>query len=148
MAAITDLATASSVANTDLLVVNQSGTDRKATALVVGTGLGISHYDSKFTQLLTHEYQVADDAVWLTPDKFFGFMFVAESAWGNYALVMLLGALNTATSIAKSSGVTVGSDPDGSLNVYYDGGNARYAIRNRLGSLTGIRVILVNMAAS
>ena len=32
MAAITDLAAASSVATTDLLVVNQSGTDRKVTA--------------------------------------------------------------------------------------------------------------------
>ena len=165
MAAITDLAAASSVAGTDLLVVSQSGTDRKATAdkfartgttnaattfggvEVGGTAQGVGIYDSKFTQVKTASFTLADDAVWLTPTKLWGFAMIAESAGANYALVYFGGGLNSVTSIAKSANTNVNADTDGGFNIYYDSGNAKYAIRNRLGVATGIRVIVFDMAA-
>lgn len=165
MPSLTELSAASSVAAADQLAINQSGTDKRVTAdkfAIVGaanaatsfggvsaggTGLGVSKFDSKFLALRSTEHLLADDAVWLVPATFAGFLDIYDSVYGNWATVFLNDYRGTVHLVAKSAGVTLSSDPDGSLNIYWDSGNSRYAVRNRLGGLTGLRVIVRDMRA-
>lgn len=156
MAAITDLAAASSVAATDNLVVNQSGTDRKVTAnkfAVVANANTLTNTNtfSGNTRVRPHiiddaySLDVSHDTLTLTAGglislgtAFAGFLVVTEETSGGTAAFLLGGgAVVKLGNSAGTFGTAVGSAGDNSINVYF---STTYRIINRY---TGTRTLKV-----
>jgi len=138
MAAITDLAAASSVAATDNLVINQSGTDRKVTAnkFVVAdnanTVTGVVTFSTApvAAHIKPVTLSLANNATQALPSTF-GLLIVQNATDGGQALVWLTGGgtniINqTATNFATTAGTA------SKVNVYISGGVAY--LENKLGA--------------
>jgi hypothetical protein len=138
MAAIPDLAAASSVAAGDLLVVNQSGTDRKVTAdkLVIAaaanTVSGVVTFSTGpvAAHVKPASVSLANNATQALPSTY-GLLIVQNATDGGQALVWLSGGgtsiINqTASNFATTAGTA------SKINVYISGGVAY--LENKLGA--------------
>lgn len=138
MAAIPDLAAASSVAAGDLLVVNQSGTDRKVTAdkfVVAGNANTVSGVVTFSAAPVAGHIKpvsasIANNGTQALP-SIFGLLIVQNATDGGQALVWLSGGgtsiINqTASNFATTAGTA------SKINVYISGGVAY--LENKLGA--------------
>ena len=166
MAAITDLAAASSVAATDNLVVNQGGTDRRVTAdkfaivdgantfganqrvprLEVDSANAYIDTDSSTTipvlYLRGAPAAVANDSPVSLPPV--GLLFIAVESLASYALIVTRGAYNATVEIFDSAGIfTTVKDTANSINAYYDVGVGGYRLQNRRGSTLNIQIVRI-----
>ena len=137
MAAITDLAAASSVAAADNLVINQSGTDKKVTkAVLLASTVPVSPtaISMAANTVITLASQTA-----LT----FGIMFVTESNTGHSGIFAIRGGYNNVVEIAESgTGFTITKDAAGSVNIYYDTG---YKIQNKTAATVSLYMTIIGV---
>lgn len=128
MAAIPDLAAASSVAATDLLVVNQSGTDRKVTAdkfVTVASGV-----TTVVAQLKITRATIANNGTQAL-GGIFGLAIVQNASDGGQALLWLsVGSATIISQVAANISTTQGTASK--LNVYASGGV--FYIENKMGA--------------
>ena len=132
MAAITDLAAASSVAATDLLVISQSGTDRKVTADKFVTVAGGT--TSQVGQLKATSVSVANNATQAL-GGIAGLALVQNLSTGAQALLWL-STPNTSIISQVGTGFTTTQGTAGKTNVYFSGGVAY--VENKTGSTSTI----------
>lgn len=137
MAAITDLAAASSVAATDNLVINQSGTDRKVTAdkfVTVASGV-----TSSVGQLKVTSVSVSNNATQALGGVA-GLALIQNLSVGSQALLWLS---TPSTSIISQvgTGFTTTQGTANKTNVYFSGGVAY--IENKTGSTATIVYITI-----
>lgn len=154
MAAITDLAAASSVAATDNLVVNQSGTDRKVTA----DKFGVLSNAATWTALQTFSAYVKTGRVqqsavvsmannaaqyvsdWVTGT--FGLLIIFDASNGYVgAFVLRGGAGATVEAIDPSNRFSTTSGTATSINCYYNAG--QYWIENKTGGTAQVSVLFL-----
>ena len=129
MAAITDLAAASSVAPTDLLVINQSGTDRKVTA-------GKFLYEVQDSQSMGNGAVLAL-STWTAVTN--GLLFIVEVANANVAIFNVRGGNNAVIEVSDPSSIaSITKDTASSLNVYYDSG---YKVQNYRGFTSTVVIV-------
>ena len=138
MAAIPDLAAASSVAATDLLVISQSGTDRKVTAdkfVVAGnanTVTGVVTFSTAPVagQMKPASVSLANNATQALAGTF-GLLIVQNASAGGQALIWLTGN-NTSLVSQVGTNISLTAGTASKLNVYYSGGV--YYLENKIGS--------------
>lgn len=138
MATITDLAAASSVAATDLLVISQSGTDRKVTAdkfVVAGnanTVTGVVTFSTAPVagQMKPASVSLANNATQALAGTF-GLLIVQNASAGGQALIWLTGN-NTSLVSQVGTNISLTAGTASKLNVYYSGGV--YYLENKIGS--------------
>ena len=143
MAAITDLAAASSVAAADLLVVNQSGTDRKVTAdkFVTTDGAGKT---AAVKQIVPTTLSLANNATQVIGASLFGLLMFEHVQSGAQGLVWLAGGANTVASISLRGGVSITKNTAGNINAYYEAG-VGYTIQNLSGSTATIYYLVLGV---
>jgi len=167
MASITDLSSASSIAATDYLVVNQSGTDRKALAnklplLSVAntftadqtfsaevnvrqhTTMELWSLDcangSTLTMANTFVFQFSDASV------FSGLVILANSTDGGVGLFMCGGG--SVVKVADGSSVySTTSGTASKSNLYYDAGTNEYRLQNNTGGSRTYSIFSIRMRA-
>ena len=168
MAAITDLASASSSAATDYFVVSQSGTDRKALA----NKLPLLTVANTFTADQTFNAEVnvrqhttsnlwsidvangttvtaANGAVYQfsATTVFSGLVVVANATDG--AIAMFLCGGGQVAEVADASNVySKTKDTASSSNLYYDGASGEYRLQNNTGGSRTYSIFSVRMRAS
>jgi len=167
MAAITDLASASSVASTDYFVVNQSGTDRKAQA----NKIPLFDTANTFTAAQTYSDEInvrqhtsnnawsidiangatvvaANGAVFQfsTTVVFSGLVIVANATDGQVAMFLCGGG--NVVEIADGGNVySKTKDTATSSNLYYDAGTGEYRLQNNTGGSRTYSIFTVRMRA-
>jgi hypothetical protein len=143
MAAITDLAAASSVAATDLLVVSQSGTDRKVTAdkFVTTDGAGKT---AAVRQVVPTMLSLANNATQVLAASIFGLLMLEHAQSGAQGLIWMVGGANAVASISLRGGVSIVKNTAGAINVYYEAGQG-YTIQNNTGSTATIYYVVLGV---
>lgn len=154
MAAITDLAAASSVAAADLLVVSQSGTDRKVTADKfgvlgnVGTWAALQTFSGQIKTprvqgsatitLAANEARYVSD--WVSGT--FGLLVVFDASNGYVGVFMLRGGAGTVVeALDPSNRFSHTSGTATSINCYYNAG--QYWIENKLAGSAQVSVLML-----
>jgi hypothetical protein len=166
MAAITDLASASSIAATDYFVVSQSGTDRKALAnkmpmldqaqtFTAAQTFGDEINARPHTSNNAWSIDVANGTTATVPNGsvyqpsstsvFSGFLLIANATDGGVGLFLLGGGV--VVEVADTLGVysnAVGTAT--STNVYWDG-SSQYLIKNNTGGSRVYSIFTIRMRA-
>jgi hypothetical protein len=139
MAAITDLAAASSVAATDNLVINQSGTDRKVTAdkFVTTDGAGKTAAVKQVTQQSVTLAANATQALTST----FGLLVLQNASSGGQGLLWLAGAGGAAIINQTGTNISTVTGTASKLNVYYLTGT--YFVENKFGTSQTIYYMVI-----
>lgn len=168
MAAITDLASASSVAAGDYLVVSQSGTDKKVTAdkfAVVGNASTFAAAQTFNDEINLRQHTsnntwsidvangtpvvAANGAVFQFSQNttFTGLVIVANQVGGQIAMFLCGGGV--VVEIADGGNVfSKTKDTASSTNVYYDSGSGEYRMQNNTGSSGTYYIFTVRMRAA
>lgn len=150
MTAITDLAAAASIGASDLLVVSQSGTDKKVTA----DKFAVLAAANVFAGLATFSAGIADAAI--TPPGVSmvngniqalsnftsitnGIIIVLDTNGTQYAIFTVKsGANSTQEMLDPNNTFSATADTANSINIYYSSG---YKIQNNRGYTTTLRVL-------
>ena len=132
MAAITDLAAASSVAAADLLVVNQSGTDRKVTADKFVT-VNSSGATTVIARATITTVALANNAT-QTVSGSYGVLIVINGSQGGQLMAWMLNGVASINQVGTTISTTAGTASK--LNVYYSGGV--YYIENKTGATCNV----------
>jgi len=168
MAAITDLASASSLGASDLFVINQSGTDRK----MLANKLPMLDQVQSFTaaQTFTDEINVRQHTttnLWsidvangttLTMSNgsifqfsstavFAGLIIVLNTTNGGAGLFMAGGGVVVEVADGSST-YSVTKDTGSSTNIYWDGGSSQYLMQNNTGGSRTYHIFTIRMRAA
>jgi len=168
MAAITDLASASSLGASDLFVVNQSGTDRK----MLANKLPMLDQVQSFTaaQTFTDEINVRQHTTtekWsidvangtaLTMANAAIFQFSAAAAFAGLVVVLnttnggvglfLMGGAVVVEVADGSNTYSVTKDTGSSTNIYWDSGSSQYLMQNNTGGSRTYNIFTIRTRAS
>jgi len=168
MAAITDLASASSIAATDYFVVNQSGTDRKALASKLPLLDGANTFSAAQTfsdeinvrQHTTSNLWSIDAANGSTLSLANNFVYQFSTTVVFTGMILISNASGGATALFVVGGGVVVKVADGSnaysttidtaskLNLYYDSGSGEYRLQNKLGSTATLSIFSIRVRAA
>ena len=168
MAAITDLASASSLGASDLFVVNQSGTDRK----MLANKLPMLDQANTFTAAQTYNDEInvrqhTTSNLWSidvangttltmangntfqfsTTSAFSGLVIVINTTNGGAGLFMLGGGVVVEVADGSSTYSSV-KDTGSSTNVYYDAGSGQYLMQNNSGGSRTYHIFSIRLRAS
>lgn len=168
MAAITDLASASSLGASDLFVINQSGTDRK----MLANKLPMLDQANTFTAAQTYNDEInvrqhtttekwsidAANGTTLTMSNGYTFQFSAASAFAG--LVMVLNTTDGQMGVFTCAGGQVAEvadagggysktkDTASSTNVYFDAGSGEYRMQNNTGGSRTYHIFTIRLRAA
>lgn len=168
MASITDLSSASSIAATDYLVVNQSGTDRKALAnklpllSVANTFTAAQTFSDEINvrQHTTMELWSIDCANGSTLTMSNTFVFQLSDASAFAGLVAVINTTDGGGALFMCAGGVVVKIADGSsvysttsgtaskTNLYYDAGSNEYRMQNNTGGTRTYHIFSIRMRAA
>lgn len=147
MAAITDLAAASSVAAADNLVINQSGTDKKVTAdkfAVVGntnTFSAIQTFSAAVNAGLINnaaDTNVANNGTY-TFTYSAAIVMIHDRSSGAAGMYLLRGGATSVVELLDSGNLfTPTKDTASSWNIYYESGV--YKLQNKIGSSRAVHI--------
>lgn len=168
MAAITDLASASSLGASDLFVINQSGTDRK----MLANKLPMLDQANTFTAAQTYSDEInvrqhtttekwsidVANGTTLTMANASIFQFSAAAAFAGLVIVVnttnggaglfMCGGGVVAEVADGSSTYSVTKDTGSSTNVYYDAGSGQYLMQNNTGGSRTYHIFTIRMRAA
>ena len=168
MAAITDLASASSLGASDLFVINQSGTDRK----MLANKLPMLDQANTFTAAQTYNDEInvrqhtttekwsidAANGTTLTMSNGNTFQFSAASAFAGLAIVinttdggagLFMCGGGVVVKVADGSSVySTTKDTASKTNVYYDAGSSEYRMQNNTGGSRTYNIFSIRLRAS
>ena len=150
MAAITDLAAASSVGASDLLVVSQSGTDKKVTAdkfavlanantfaalATFGAGIANASITPAGQSMVAGNIQALSNFTTITN----GVIIILDTSGTQYAIFAVKGGANSVQEMLDPNNTFAAvADTSNSINIYYSSG---YKIQNNRAYTTTLRVL-------
>lgn len=168
MAAITDLASASSLGASDLFVINQSGTDRK----MLANKLPMLDQANTFTAAQTYSDEInvrqhtttekwsidVANGTTLVMANAAVFQFSATAAFAG--LIVVLNTTNGGIGLFMAGGAVVVEVADGSntysatkdtatsTNIYYDAGSGQYLMQNNTGGSRTYHIFTIRLRAA